>query len=739
MGHARLLTLTGVGGVGKSRLALQLACDVRRHYRDGVWLVELAAVEDPLRVPQAVGAALGLREHSTRSPMHVLRDYLLDKRLLLILDNCEHLLDSCADLAGTLLRHASELRILTTSRQPLGIAGEQLFAVGSLSIPEANSDPTPEHVAQYDAVRLFTDRACAMVPGFALTGDNCALVTQVCQRLDGIPLAIELAAARLRLLSVPELLDRLDNCFHLLTTGNRIALPRQQTLRATIDWSYQLCSANERLMWARSSVFTGGFDLDAAEAVCSGADIGGEPVVDLVVGLVEKSILLRDDQGDRTRYRVLETVRQYGRELRIASGEDAALRRRQRDWYLSQAEQAEAAWSGPDQVKWLWRLHQDQANLRAALDYCVTEPCQARAGLRLASALWGYWLFSGTLGEGRQWLDRALRADAEPSLERAKALWAAAHLAGLQGDLEIAQQLIDECQALAVRLDDPRTLAHAVQFAGATAMFRGEMTKALNLLADSLDRHRAHDDVNAVWLALYQLTLTATVLGDARTKDLCDECLGLAEEQGADWSKSYALWVGAQERWRHGDLASATSRLREGIELRQRLNDQMGIAQCLEVLAWTATDAGEHVRGARLLGAAEMAWRLVGVQLAGLLHLASAHDRCEKDLRASLGERSFTANFDQGVDLNLGEAVTYALGRCREEATARSMPGAPSTDVLTHREREVARLIAHGMSNKKIADRLTISQRTAEAHVEHILVKLGFTSRAQVAAWAVDT
>jgi len=352
----RLLTLTGSGGCGKTRLALQVAADLVEEFANGVWLVELAALTDPALVPQAVASALGVREEPGRPLLATLSDYLKAKRLLLLLDNCEHLVAACAYLAEALLRACPHLRILATSREALNIAGETVWRVPSLSLPDLLHLPSVEHLTQYEAVRLFIERALISRPDFVLTSQGAPSVAQVCHRLDGIPLAIELAAARVKVLSVEQIAARLDNRFRLLTSGSRTALPRQKTLRAAIDWSYDLLSETERMVLRRLSVFAGGWTLEAAEAICVGEGIEWHEVLDPLMQLVDKSLVMMEEQGGTVRYRLLETVRQYGRDKLPASGEADVVRGRHRDWYLALAERAEPELLGSNQAVWLERL-----------------------------------------------------------------------------------------------------------------------------------------------------------------------------------------------------------------------------------------------------------------------------------------------------------------------------------------------------------------------------------------------
>ncbi|MGH3392311.1 MAG: ATP-binding protein, partial [Actinomadura sp.] len=397
---SRLVTLTGAAGVGKSRLAIQVARDVRRAFPDGVWLVELAKLDDDSLVDSAVAAALELSVSSGRAPIDVLINYLADKRLLVVLDNCEHLLGACARLMRRLLPEAPGLRVLATSREPLGIGGEQVWLVPPLSVPEPESLRSGT-AHQYEALTLFEERASLVLPGFVLSPENEAVVARLCRRLDGLPLAIELAAVWLRALSVEQILARLQDRFGLLTTGDQTVEARHRTLWAAVEWSFDLCSELERTLWARFSVFSGEFDLDAAEAVCGDDDLD---VLTGIAGLVAKSVLVRDEGGTSARYWMLDTIRHFGAERLATTGEREGLRRRHRDYYLSLAESVEAESRGPQLAEWTARLRAERGNLWAALDYCLTEPGEPRTGMRMAAALWPYWVAGGFVRDGRHWL-----------------------------------------------------------------------------------------------------------------------------------------------------------------------------------------------------------------------------------------------------------------------------------------------------------------------------------------------
>ncbi|MGP3959508.1 ATP-binding protein [Nonomuraea sp. 3N208] len=738
---SRAVTLTGVGGVGKTRLALRVAHEVRRAFRDGVWLVELAALENPGMLAVAVAEALEIRDHSNAPPLRILADHLRDKQALIILDNCEHVVGECAVLADTLLRAAPELRILATSRHVLGIASEHAVPVAPLPLPQLNGDaaarPSLESLMQTDAVQLFTERARAVVPSFAVTDDNRDVVSGIIRRLDGLPLGIELATVRLRALSAEQLLARLDDRFRLLTGGSRAVLPRHQTLRALIDWSHALCSEEERLLWHRASVFAGSLDLEGAEMVCSGTGIEVEDVLDLVIGLVDKSVLIREDHPGGVRYRMLETLRQYGRERLCERGEETRLRRRHRAYYRDLAGRARAEVFGPGQVTWFTRLQLEHANLRSALDGWLAKPADAATGLSMAADLLYHWITSYYLGEGRAWLERGLAAVSSPDDVRGRALWAGGWLAVIQADLPAATSMLEECRRIGERLGDEALLGYAELFSGMVAMCQERPRDAIGCYERALEHHRATGDPVGLALSLIRLSLARSFLGESEAAiATAEQALAVCEAHGEGWHKAYTMMALGVEVWRQGDLPRATELEHQSLAFNRSLGDRLGVGITIEVLAWIAATQGLHERAARLLGVLETVWSMVGAPLSGYGHLAGYHDACQVRTREALGEGAFAAAVRRGARLPYEEAVAYALAEDKPGgAEAGEAPEAREQAPLTRREREIAQLVAQGMTNKEIAASLVIAQRTAEGHIEHILSKLGFNSRAQIAVW----
>jgi predicted ATPase/DNA-binding CsgD family transcriptional regulator len=737
---SRLVTLTGVGGVGKTRLALRAAAELRRAFRDGVWLVQLDQVRDQALVAQAVAGALGLQDRAGYAPAAMLADYLGGRQLLLVLDNCEHLVDAVAKLADLLLRTADELRVLATSRESLSMTGETLLAVPPLATPEAGRRPTMAELARFPAVGLFAERAAQVVPGFAVTEANVAAVAGICRRLEGLPLAIELAAARLPVLSPEQIDARLGDRLGLLTRGGRTRPARQQTLRASVEWSYELCSAAERLLWARLSVFAGGFELDAAEGICADHRLAAQEVLELLAALAGKSILTVRHGDGVARYRLPETLREYGLERLQESGEYTALRRRHRDWHEQLARRADIDWLSPQIADVTARLFREHANVNAAQDFCQTEPGEAEAGLRIALHVWIFYYFiAGHFSEGRYRLGQVLGRAREPTVWRGRGLLLASFLAAASGDRDTVQPLLEQGSSLAQQLNDPATSAFAAWAAGAACLLAGDLPQAVVHFEDGLaalpaaaipGRQRAQ--------LLLDLANAAGLAGDEERAVACHRELGALTEAGSAYIRraycAYSLWATGAAAWRRGDLDRATGLQQQSLRLHG--NDRMGCTWCVEALAWIAASRQQHQRAAVLLGGAASLLQSMGTTLDGHQPISDHQRDCERQARKALGDEAFRAAYRRGLELSAADVLACALQQPPERPPEKpSAPAASEGALLTPRELQVAGLIGRGRSNKDIAAALVISQRTAENHVEHILTKLGFTSRAQVAAW----
>jgi predicted ATPase/DNA-binding CsgD family transcriptional regulator len=731
LGGARLVTLTGPGGIGKTRLAVAAAAEMRRRFRDGVWMVELAGLRDSALLAPEVAGAFGLLDQSSSWAVGTLADSLADRHALLVLDNCEHLLDACAVLAGALLRACPELRILATSRQVLGVPGEVTVPVPPLSVPAAGQLPASESLLGYEAVRLFAERGAAVLPGFALDAGNGETVAELSRRLEGIPLAIELAAVRLRAMSPEQILARIQNRFGLLSGGDP-ATPRHGTLQAALAWSYDLLTDAERALWRRASVFAGSFDLDASEQVCAGDGVAADAVADLVDGLVAKSVLLRRPGGRMARYGLLDTIREYGLQRLREPGREVVLRRRHRDWYAAMAARQEGLGTG--QLQWINGLDADHDNVRAALEFCLAEPGEAVAGLRMACDLWLYWETRGHLTEGRRFLGLLLgrAGDDCPGL-RARGMWVAGYLALVQGDGPGACGLLEEALTTGRGLGDEPAVAYATQFLGRAVWFTGDPGRGLALTEQALRRHRAAADWPGMVLTLVQLGVMRTLMGHPEVAAApLEECIAECKARGERWNRSYALWGLGLAAWLLGDSGRAADLEQAALRLKRDVGDQVGKALCLEALAWIAASRDQAAQAAGLLGAATAAWNSIPATLPPPLagHRAAAVSRA----RSALGEASFTAHLVKAQAMPRSRALASALGE--QAQTVKRAPASSDPARLTAREREVAALIAEGLSNPDIAARLVISPRTAETHVQHIMVKLGLTARAQIAAWS---
>ncbi|SDH36835.1 non-specific serine/threonine protein kinase [Lentzea fradiae] len=719
LSESRLVTLTGVGGVGKTRLALRAAAETNRAFPDGVWFVDLGGVTGPELVVHTVLEQLGVHDDTVRKHRTVLVEHLRDRQTLVVLDNCEHVVQATAELVDVLLRSARGLRVLATSRERLGVAGEHLWQVAPLPLEPA--------------LTLFAERAAAVEPGFALGPHNREQVARICALLDGIPLAVELAAVRLRVLTLDHLLSRLDNTFRVLAEGRRGGDPRHQTLQAAVDWSFHLCTRPEQILWTRASVFSGTFDLSAAERVCSGDGVEPEEIMRSLTGLVDKSVVVSRPHPSGTRFRLLEPLRQYGWEKLRAAGRDHVLRQRHRDHFVEWAERCEKQWFGPAQPEIFALTRLEHQNLRAVLDFCLDE-----AGdhcVHLAGTLWFYWAGCGMLGEGRHWLDRAL-AGAPPGPARAKALWVNGYVSTLQGDITASRKMLEECRAYAVKAGDGVALAYATHRLACTHLVGDDLVLADALFEEAVARYRRQGLVNShTLLAGVELAISATFQRDfAAAERLCTEARAVAAEHGEQWVQAYAIYVLALCAWVRGDYERADQLGKECLRIKRTFHDLLGIVLAVEVLAWISASQGNAVRAATLLGATNEIWHTVGYPMFGSRYFGTPHGECESAVIAVLGDQEFRAVFRKGMDLELDDAIAYAIG---EEQAERPGP-VPDLTPLTRREQQVADLIATGLSNKEIAAKLVIARRTAEGHVERILQKLGFSSRAQIATWVTE-
>jgi predicted ATPase/class 3 adenylate cyclase len=696
---ARLLTVVGVGGIGKTRLSLQIAADAQDAYPDGVWFVELAPIVDPGLVPKTVAKALGVNQDPDTPLMDTISAYLCSRRVLLVLDNCEHLIGACARLADALLRASPALRILASSRESLQVAGEQTYQLPPLSLPDVTA--CSDEIARSDAVQLFVERARLKQPSFAMTARNSDAVAQVCARLDGIPLALELAAARVGVLPVERIAERLDDRFRLLIDGSRTMLPRQQTLRASIDWSYELLSEAEKIFFGRLSVFVGGWTLPAAEAVSAGDGIAQGDVLDLLTGLVHKSLVVPDDGGER--YRMLETIRQYACDRLQESGQRLIVGRRHRDWFLAFAEEAEPHLNGgAEQPAWMARLDVEHDNLRAALTWSLEEVDSSEAELRLCGALCRYWAGRGYAAEGGAWCVKALSRDARGlgTRARAKALTAAGTLAWRLGDMTGARGSLEQALDLSRQLRDRALEAGALASLGGVAIHRAEFAAAQAMLEQAAALNRelgnraqegdAYNSLAALAIsqgddeaakeplerALAISKASGNKLAEARAKAylallterrgeykaaqaLHEQVLALAQEFGVREFELVEIRHLADVALAQGNMKAARAYFLKALNASRDLGNQHRMAEMLEAVMDLTEAAGAFQRTAVLAGAADALRDAIATPRAPLQQ--HQHDPIVSRCRKVLGEEAYAAAIAAGRAMSGDDAVSIAL------------------------------------------------------------------------------
>ena len=739
----RLLTLTGAGGSGKTRLALEVARDLVGAYPDGVWLVELATLSAPDLIVQEVAGTLEVKERPDQPLSDTLVDALRGKALLLVLDNCEHLVDSAAQLIDTLLSSCPHLKVLSTSREMLGVSGEVNLTVRPLTLPAAtNGDhrgkPSVEDLVRCEAVRLFVDRARLRLPDFGLTEANAGVVSRVCRKLDGIPLAIELATARMGALAVEQVAQRLEWSLDVLKGQSRTAEARQQTLKATLDWSHDLLSEAEQVLFMRLSVFAGGWTLEAAEAVCSGDGIEQEAVLDLLGGLVDKSLVVAGaNTNGAMRYRMLEPIRQYALDKLEESLEGEKVRRHHARFYLTLAEEAEPGLNDPDRLAWLQQLRSEQDNMRAALSWAV-EREEAELALQLAGSVRSDW--SG-FGEVRGWLEAALGIRVQASVAaRLKALSHLKWFAFWQGDFARAETAAEESLNLSRQTGDAEGVAASLRLLADVAIQdRGDYQRAMKLYEEGLAvcRERGYTGELAQYLA--DMAEGSMHRGDLQeAKDLLEEAAVLLREKENGRFLEFVLESQGWVTLLRGEHKQARAFYEEGLALCRQMDNKFIAISNLEGLACIAAARGEDKRAARIFGAAHKLNKTVG----------NYHTPAERALRepyltsvrSRLDETSWEAAFAEGRAMTFEEAVEYALSEEKPYSstshTALAPPPRKRPGNLTHREQEVAGLVARGLTNRRISAELSISERTAANHVARILRKLGLRSRAQIPAHA---
>ena len=727
LSQAPVVTLTGPGGVGKTRLALRVAAARQRAFTGGAWLIELADLERPELLAHTVVEVMRIADRS-RPPDDALLSYARDRRILLVLDNCEHLVGECAALAAALARRCPGVRILATSREPLGIAAERVYAVPPLPLP---TSALGGRVAA--SVALFAARAQATAPGFTLAADRAA-VERICVHLDGMPLAIELAARQLGASTLGELEARLAD----LLTGGCGAVGRHATLRAVMDWSWDLCSSAERLVWARFAATAGHLDLPSAEAICSGDGIAPGEVVHLLRRLVDTSILTCTRGRRGVHYRMLGAIRAYGLERLAASGRLDRWRARHRDYYrdLAAASAAEMFSAGQDDA--VSRLQHIAANLRLALETSFAATDGAEQGLAMAADLFVLWIGGPQLAEGRHWLARGLAAVTWPCPARAHALWVAGWLAVVATDVTAAAGMLEEARTLGAALGLPAVRGYAALCEGMIAMYHDDDATAIARYEEALAHHRGGGEPMGVALALIWVCLARSLRGESpRAVKAGAASLALCEAHGDGWIRAYALMALGVEMTRRGRLDRAGELTRLSLAVHHRIDDRLGVEFCVGVLAWIAADQRRFGRAATLTGVLATL-RLAGVMPPEYARVLRHFEDPQARVLAALGRRRFEAAEARGAALAYEAAVAYALEA--EPPGSGEAPGGRAARLgpLTPRESDVARLVARGLTDREIAGALWVARRTAESHVGRILTKLGFGSRRQITAWVRD-
>jgi non-specific serine/threonine protein kinase len=724
--RSRLITLTGPGGAGKTRLALRLASDVIDRYPDGVWLVELAALTEAGLLDQTIAVACGIVEKQRVSVVDVLVEGLSSRRSLIVLDGCEHLVDPCALLVSRLLRSCKELTILVTSREPLGVAGELTWRTPSLSVPRLEDAGHPELLLESEAVRLFVERARLIRPSFELDSSESAALAQICTRLEGIPLAIELAAGLARMMSLEEIRERLRDRFLLLTGGSRSALPRHQTLRQAVDWSYGLLSTEESALFARLGVFAGGFDLAAAESVAGDIAIGPGGVLAVLTHLVDKSLVVAEPSGlGRTRYRMLDTIREYALE-KLQAGDEAETRRLHASYFLRWCSKATGELRSGSQVQWLLRLDEERANIRLALGWTLVE--QPDDALRLAAAASPYWHMRRQFAEGVSWLNEVLELQTTNEDSRAVALWFRSRINWRYGNNARAWDDATECVQLSRRLGLGLQLTGALTILGLLSSREDDWDGAQRFHTEALQVARDIGNHQRIGASLDNLALGLSAQRDHEgALVMLEKALEEARLAGDRFLIATVLDSLGRVNLRLGEYATARRQYLEALSISAEFKDAVNIAVCLEGMALIALAEGSAARTLVLAAAATALRTSIGDEATP--DWKQEVDASLEEARTKLGRPAADASWEQGGAFTMPQALSYVAGA---PAAAIRVDGSP----LTGREMQVAALVADGMSNPEIAKRLRMAGRTADAHVEHIRNKLGLRSRSQIAVWA---
>ncbi|HEX4189844.1 MAG TPA: LuxR C-terminal-related transcriptional regulator [Marmoricola sp.] len=724
----RVLTLTGVGGSGKTRIAQRVIADSTERYPVGVWVAQLADLTDAGLVADVIANTVDVRlgpDHQDRS---ALAGFFADHPGLLVLDNCEHLADRVADLVTEILQAAPELTVLTTSQLPLGVTREVTYQVPPLAAPGHGQPLGMDEAGDYEAVALFVQRATESLSSFRLNDENVAAVGALVTHLDGLPLAIELAAARVRLLSPDVLLEKVSRSFSVLRSDVRDRPTRHRSLTAAVGWTYELCSPSERELWRRLSVFTGGFELEAAETVCAGSSIEAADVLGLLSTLTDLSVVGRVGETG-ARYRMLETIRQFGSERLDESETSSTWRDQHLQWYSELAVRLEQTWTGPDQLAWMDTLRAEHPNLRAALEYALSSRATALAALQLAHRLEPWWICTGLLSEARRWLERAIALTGGATEDKVNGLRLCAWFGALQMDLGYARLQAEEAARLAQDASG-LVLGHHLFASGVVASWEQDLEAGIAFLLESEAAYERAGHLPGVIAARLNSGIAYVFAGDYDSAgSVHGSCLEMTDRLGDSFIGGYARWSLGLGALMGGDLDRANTLERVALTQSSALGDHLAMALQLETMAWLAAMQKDAERAALLVGGAGSLWRRIGMPIDRTPYIRDLHGVGEAQARELVSEESFDRLVARGMTMALPDVVDLALAGLHPSSTG--SPNGP----LSRRETEVAALVADGLTNRDIAERLFLSERTVEGHVQSALRKLGFSSRTRIATW----
>ncbi|MGW5518871.1 ATP-binding protein [Nocardia africana] len=739
LGEHRLVSVVGPGGIGKTRLAIQAAYEFRRAFPDGVRFVDFTAVRTPDLLAQVVCAGLALenRDAHDKLPEETLVDYLRNRRMLLVLDNCEHVVEAAARLIARLLESTSVLRIMTTTREYLSIPGEYVFTL----------PPLPTRGETGGAVELFTTRAAAVLSGFELHGDDVATIERICDRLDGLPLAIELACARLTVFSIDDLSQLLDHRLSVLTVGARTRSPRHRSLHATMDWSYELCTPQERLLWARLSVFTDGFDLPMAVHVCADDELPAEVVIESIAALVAKSVVRREECDRHVRFQMLESVREYGQD-RLSVPERAEFRAGLLQWCVSVIRATTPKWYSGEQIRHVMEIKRNRGNIRAALEAVISDPHDTQTVREVAEALGSamfLWACGISIREHRMWLTRMIDLPAVGATTKGHLLSVLALVQVLQGDRESAKFSLHRARTIAAAEGDGGLTVLITHLDGLRALFAGEFDTARTNMAEAAAGYAVHglpaDRIAMLRIHQGMLFSATGDVGEART--LFQAVHTDTAAVGEQWFHSYATYGLGLVALREGDFPRAREQALAGIRLQQQFGDTVGTTLLIELLGWSLAELDEAARAAVLLGAASSMWGAIGQQLYGSQGWIALRENAIRAARSRCGRQTFDRNLQRGQSMSMSELLDFVFTDAAPgdptNAADRPLaqahrPAMPPEEPLSPREREVAECVAAGMTNRQIAEKLVLSTRTVEGHVAHALRKLGLERRRDLTA-----